>query len=70
MTGAEFLRKVKRWALAQKLSYHWMTSRGKGSHGMLFVGLKRTLVKDLKKEIGPGLLKSMCNALGIDAKDL
>jgi hypothetical protein len=29
-----------------------------------------TTLKDLRKEIGPGLLKSMCTDLGITPKDL
>ena len=28
--------------------------RGSGSHGTLYVGDRYTIVKDLKKELGPG----------------
>jgi hypothetical protein len=41
---------------------------GKGSHGRLFAGSAFTTLKDQKKEIGKGLLLSMCNDLGIDPK--
>ena len=34
-------------------------SRGKGSHATLYLGESFTIVKDRKKEIGPGLLASM-----------
>ncbi|MDX2020982.1 MAG: hypothetical protein SF187_12145, partial [Deltaproteobacteria bacterium] len=42
----------------------------KGSHGRLFLGGRFTTLKDLKKEIGPGLLKSMCADLGIQVSEL
>jgi len=34
------------------------------------VGNRFTVVKDLKKEIGPGLLATMCKQLGIRKEDL
>ena len=48
----------------------FLPDRGKGSHGRVYLGSARTAVKDLKKEIGPGLLRKMCRDLGIDPKDL
>jgi hypothetical protein len=36
----------------------------------LTFGGKLTTLKDLKKELGIGLLDSMCDDLGIDRKDL
>lgn len=32
---------------------------GKGSHGRVYYGTAFTTIKDLKKEIGPGLLSKM-----------
>ena len=50
--------------------YRFSDGRGKGSHGTLYYGSGMTTIKDRKKEIGPGLLKSMCNDLGIDPREL
>jgi mRNA interferase HicA len=43
---------------------------GKGSHGRVCYGPACTTLKDLKKELGRGLLHEMCRDLGIDEKDL
>jgi len=45
-------------------------SHGKGSHGRISLGNKSTTLKDLKKDIGPGLLNAMCKQLGITAEEL
>ena len=38
--------------------------------GTLYIGDRFTIVKDLKKELGPGLLSDMVNQLGIRKEDL
>ena len=43
-----------------------MASEGAGSHGTLYVGDRKTTVKDRRKEIGKGLLARMLADLGID----
>lgn len=43
--------------------------RGKGSHATLYLGDSFTIVKDRKKEIGPGLA-SMLADLGLTKEDL
>ena len=43
---------------------------GKGSHATLYFGVNRTTIKDRKKEIGKGLLKSMLNDLDINKDEL
>jgi mRNA interferase HicA len=68
--GSEFLRKVKAIAKRNKLAYRWDPERGAGSHGTLYLGERLTIVKDLKKELGPGLLADMCKQLGIRKADL
>ncbi len=62
MNGNELIKKLK------KLGYNprFETRRGKGSHGTLYVGDKKTVLKDRKKEIGQGLLNAMLQNLGID----
>ncbi len=44
-------------------------SDGPGSHGTLYVGDRKTTVKDRKKEIGKGLLAKMLNDLDIERDD-
>jgi mRNA interferase HicA len=68
--GSEFLRKVKAVARRNKLTYRWAPERGSGSHGTVYVGSKFTVVKDLKKELGPGLLSDMLRQIGIRKEDL
>jgi predicted RNA binding protein YcfA (HicA-like mRNA interferase family) len=68
--GSEFLRRVKAAAQRKKLPYEWVRERGVGSHGTLYLGGRFTVVKDLKKELGPGLLSAMCKQLGVRKEDL
>lgn len=68
--GSEFLRKVKALAGRKQLSFRWVSERGSGSHGTLYVGNRFTVVKDLKKELGPGLLADMLKQLGLRKEDL
>jgi mRNA interferase HicA len=68
--GSEFLRKVKSIARRNKLAYRWRHERGVGSHGTVYLGQRFTVVKDLRKELGPGLLADMCKQLGIRKEDL
>ncbi len=68
--GSEFFRRVKVVARRNQLSCRWVAERGSGSHGTLYVGTLFTVVKDLKKELGPGLLADMLKQLGIRKEDL
>jgi mRNA interferase HicA len=70
MKGGEFLRKVKRYADAREVSYRWAPARGAGSHGTIYLGDRMTVVKDLKKELGPGLFRAMCRDLGVNPREL
>jgi mRNA interferase HicA len=69
MNGNEFLKRVKRYAKQNELIYRFEKHRGKGSHGTLYVGEKKTTVKDRKKEIGTGLLNAMLAQIGIQPGD-
>jgi predicted RNA binding protein YcfA (HicA-like mRNA interferase family) len=68
--GSEFLRKVRSVARRNGVSCRWAPERGSGSHGTLYLGHRFTVVKDLKKELGPGLLSDMLKQLGIRKEDL
>jgi hypothetical protein len=70
MKGSEFLRQAKAFARRNKSAYRWVPERGSGSHGTLYVGARFTVVKDLNKELGPGLLSDMYKQLGIRKEDL
>jgi mRNA interferase HicA len=61
---------VKSIAKRNKLVYRWSPERGIGSHGTVYIGERFTIVKDLKKELSPGLLADMCKQLGIRKEDL
>jgi mRNA interferase HicA len=44
--------------------------RGKGSHGTLYFGERKTIVKDRKKELSRALLGDMLRQLGLEPRDL
>ena len=70
MKGSEFLRKGRHAARTKSLSYNWIPSHGKGSHGTLYVGATgKTTVQNLKREIPTGTLRAMIEQLELDAKD-
>ncbi len=68
MNGHEFFKKIKKYGKANNLTVDFVAHEGKGSHGTLYLGGKRTILKDRNKEIGSGLLRSMLADLGIDPK--
>ncbi len=70
MNGNELLKKLNRIAKERKINLELVKSHGKGSHGTLRFGDKKTTMKDLKKEIGPGLLKAMLMRIGLEIKDI
>ncbi|MCK5679409.1 hypothetical protein KAI46_01190 [bacterium] len=70
MNGNELLKKLKKIAKERKINLELVKSHGKGSHSTLHFGSKKTTMKDLKKEIGTGLLKAMLFRLGLEIKDI
>jgi mRNA interferase HicA len=68
--GAEFERRVRKLARTRKVTCAFVSDKGKGSHGRLYVGEEFTTLKDRKKEIGHDLLAKMCRDLKIDPHDL
>jgi mRNA interferase HicA len=57
--GSEFPRKLHRLSRRRGVRFQYEPGLGKGSHGRVSY-----------KELGPGLLRAMCNDLGIDPRDL
>ena len=70
MTGAELLRRIQDLGKRSGVPVHFDQRHGKGSHGTLYFGTRKTTVKDRKKEIGAGLLNAMLRQLGLTKKDL
>ena len=67
MTGAEFVRRARRYARRSGLSCRFDPSAGKGSHGRLHLGGRLTTVP--RKELGKGLLSAMLKDLEIDKEN-
>ena len=70
MTGAEFIRRLRRLGRERGIAVTFDERRGKGSHGTLYFGSRATVVKDRKKELGAGLLTDMLKQLGLTRADL
>ena len=70
MKGAEFERRLRRLARRKQLACHFVTDKGKGSHGRIYFGEEFTTLKDRSKEIGRDLLGKMCRDLKIDPREL
>jgi len=51
--GAEFIRKVQNIGRQRGLPVRFLPSRGKGSHGTLYLSAAFTTVNDRKKKSAP-----------------
>jgi mRNA interferase HicA len=69
MTGAEFIGAMRRLGRRHGVEVRFVSRRGKGSHGTLYFGERKTIVKDRKKELSRGLLTDMLRQLGLDPRD-
>ena len=70
MRGNEFIRRVQRYAKGSGEQCEWRPNRGKGSHGILTLGDRRTVVRNPKDELKTGTLHAMLKQLGLTPKDL
>ncbi len=70
VTGAEFVRNLKRLGRARGVEVRLIARRGKGSHQTLYFGAARTIVQDIKKELPTGTLHAMLEQLGLSLVDL
>lgn len=64
MNGGEFVRRLRRLGRSTGVSVHYDGKPGKGSHGRIYYGSAFTTIKDLRKEIGSGLLSKMLKDSG------
>ena len=67
---AELIRALRRLGRRRGVEVRFVTRRGKGSHGTLYWGDRKTIVKDRMKELSRGLLADMVRQLGLDQRDL
>lgn len=70
MRGNEFIRRVQRHAKKAGVPCGWRADRGKGSHGLLTLGDRRTVVRDPKDELKTGTYHAMLKQLGLTEKDI
>ena len=70
MDGREFLKRLRRLGRANGVAVRYDGRPGKGSHGRVYYGAAFTTIKDLKKEIGAGLLRKMLSDLQLTKDDL
>lgn len=70
MNGNELIRKIRALGRRRDIPVKFYPKPGKGSHGVLFFGSRRTTIKDRRHEIGAGLLADMPRQLGIHKRDL
>ncbi len=57
MTGKEFIKRAKRYARRTGKKFRFDPRHGKGSHGMLYIGDRRTTVK--QGELAAGTFRNM-----------
>ncbi len=70
MRGNEFIRKIQKYAKIARLSFEWRADRGKGSHGLLILGDRRTVVRNPKDELKTGTYHAMLKQLGLTERDV
>ena len=67
--GREFVQRVVELGRERGVPVRVDAKRGKGSHVTLYYGDRKTVVKDRRKEVGPGLQSAMIRQLGLKPSD-
>lgn len=67
--GKDFVDRVFEIGRERGVSVRTDSKRGKGSHIILYYGVCKTMVKDRRKELRPGLLSAMIRQLGLISGD-
>ncbi|MCG8376946.1 MAG: hypothetical protein MI702_10735 [Chlorobiales bacterium] len=68
--AGELKNKIQRLAKQRGLFFKYDPKRGKGSHGTIYFGEKRTFIKDLKKECSKGYVSGFLAQLGLNKEDI
>jgi mRNA interferase HicA len=69
MKGSEFLKKIQKLAKEKSVVCSWHPEKGKGSHGILKYGERRTTLRNLKDELKTGTYHGMLKQLGLTERD-
>ena len=69
MRGQEFIDRAHAIGRERGVYVDFQRKRGKGSHGTLYFGNRRTIVKDRRREISASLLSTMIRQLGLSRND-
>ena len=70
MRGNEFIRRVQAYAKTHHIPCAWRPELGKGSHGVLILGNRRTVVRNPKDELKIGTLHAMLKQLGLSRGEI
>ena len=70
MRGNEFIHRVQKYAKAHGLHCEWHPELGKGSHGVLILGNRRTVVRNPKDELKTGTQHAMLKQLGLSRDEI
>jgi len=70
VTGSEFINRVRKIGKTRGVPVKFVAERGKGSHGTLYFGDRRTIVRNPKDELKKGTLGAMVRQLGIKRREL
>ena len=68
--GNEFIRRVQKYAKARGFHCEWHSEMGKGSHGVLILGDRRTVVRNPKDELKTGTKHAMLKQLGLSRTEI
>ncbi len=61
---------IQKYAKANGLAFEWRPDRGKGSHGLLILGVRRTVVRNPRDELKTGTYHAMLKQLGVTERDV
>jgi mRNA interferase HicA len=67
--GNEFVRRIQALGRKRAVGVRWVAHRGKGSHGLLYYGVRMTTVRNLKDEVDKRAYFSMLKQLGLSEDD-
>lgn len=68
--AGEFIAKIRKLGKTRGVPVRFDKKRGKGSHGTLYYGGLKTIVKDRRTEPSPGLRNAMLKQLGLTKRDI
>jgi antitoxin HicB len=70
MTGAEFIRRIRKVGRKNGVPVRLVAQRGKGSHGTLFYGSHFTIIRNPRDDLKKGTLHAMLGQLGLNFNEL